>query len=449
MANNPIAAPPPAKKRKTSLSSIPDDVIVNVLARISISHYRSLCLVSKNFYSLLSSPDIYFARSLIGTTDVHLYVCLRLPTPSSSHHHRWFNLGYRQGQLSLVPVRTLSSSSYSPDRLNSTSVAVHSEIYQIGGGSNEDKRTRAVRVLDCRSRTWRPAPDMQVARKHARSYFLDDKIYVIGGCKENWGEVFDLKTQNWKPLPKPPSDHDDVHKGVVYGGRLYAFTSMNNNNYSYDPKEERWVQEAGFVGLGRITGPLCVIGNEIFAEHDRKYTWYNPRNGNGKQQVIDGLDDVYKKRANNYRTIQLVNHGGKLVIIWNETRRKRKRLWCAVISLEERSTPLGTRMRGKVERCDLLLDSTPTGDFWIGIHCKKSPAGRLIVGNKWLGKLVEKIVKLELLIAVMNGFKPHGITVKISSKTGEILEDKEGKTIKYVRKMERYGLGLFFGQPFG
>uniref|UniRef100_M4EZV2 F-box domain-containing protein n=1 Tax=Brassica campestris TaxID=3711 RepID=M4EZV2_BRACM len=356
MANNPIAAPPPAKKRKTSLSSIPDDVIVNVLARISISHYRSLCLVSKNFYSLLSSPDIYFARSLIGTTDVHLYVCLRLPTPSStSHHHRWFNLGYRQGQLSLVPVRTLSSSSYSPDRLNSTSVAVHSEIYQIGGGSNEEKRTRAVRVLDCRSRTWRPAPDMKVARKHARSYFLDDKIYVTGGCtrrEENWGEVFDIKTQKWKPLPKPPSDHD--HKGVVYGGRLYAFTSIN---YAYEPKEERWVQEAGFVGLGPITGPLCVIGNEIFAEHDRKYTWYNPRNVNGKQQVIDGLNDVYKKRANNYRTIQLVNHGGKLVIIWNETRRKRKRLWCAVISLEERSTPLGTRMRGKVERCDLLLDS--------------------------------------------------------------------------------------------
>ncbi|XP_013634114.1 PREDICTED: putative F-box/kelch-repeat protein At4g35120 [Brassica oleracea var. oleracea] len=350
MTNNPIAPPPPAKKRKTSLSSIPDDVIVNVLARISISQYRSLCLVSKNFYSLLSSPDIYFARSLIGITDARLYVCLRLPTPSSSHRHRWFNLGYRQGQLSLVPVRTLSSS---PDRLNSTSVAVHSEIYQIGGGSNEDKRTRAVRVLDCRSRTWRPAPDMKVARKHARSYFLDDKIYVIGGCKENWGEVFDLKTQNWKPLPKPPSDHD--HKGVVYGGRLYAFTMNKNKNYAYDPKEERWVQEAGFVGLGRITGPLCVIGNEIFAEHDRKYTWYNPTNG--KQQVIDGLNDVYKKRANNYRTIQLVNHGGKLVILWNETRRKRKRLWCAVVSLEERSTPLGTRMRGKVERCDLLLDS--------------------------------------------------------------------------------------------
>ncbi|KAF3555096.1 hypothetical protein F2Q69_00016771 [Brassica cretica] len=335
MRNNPIA-PPPAKKRKTSLSSIPDDVIVNVLARISKTHYRSLCLVSKNFYSLLSSPDIYFARSLIGITDARLYVCLRLPTPSSSsHRHRWFNLGYRQGQLSLVPVRALSSS-YSPDRLNSTTVAVHSEIYQIGGGSNEDKRTRAVRVLDCRSRTWRPAPDMKVARKHARSYFLDDKIYVIGGCKENWGEVFDLKTQNWKPLPKPPSDHDHKGNASVFGVRWLAWRSV-------------------------------------------RLHW----------ELVPGYPD------------------------------------------------------------NILL--TPTGDFWIGIHSKKSPVGRLIVGNRWLGKLVEKTVKLELLIAVMNGFKPHGIAVKISGETGEILEileDKEGKTMKYV-KMERYGLGLFFGQPFG
>ncbi|CAF2067757.1 unnamed protein product [Brassica oleracea] len=59
------------------------------------------------------------------------------------------------------------------------------------------------------------------------------------------------------------------------------------------------------------------------------------------------------------RTIELVNHGGKLVIIWNEwnrTHREHKSVWCAVISLEERLTPLGTRMWGRVERCDVVLD---------------------------------------------------------------------------------------------
>ncbi|KAF3534315.1 hypothetical protein DY000_02036525 [Brassica cretica] len=319
MTNNPIA-PPRKKIKKTkkppSFSSIPDDVIVNTLAQISKSHYRSLSLVSKHFNSLLSSPDIYFARSLIGNTDARLYVCLWLPTPSSSHRHRWFNLSYSQGQLTLVPVRRALSSSYSPDRLNSTTVAVQSEIYQMGG-SNEDKRTRAVRVLDCRSHTWRRAPDMKVARKHARSYFLDEKIYVIGGCTQTeeamtWGEVFDLKTQTWKPLPKPPSD-------------------------------------------GRITGPWCDIGSVIFAERDRKFMWYDSRNG--KWLVVDGLGLVYCLRAKNSRTIQLVNHAGKLVIIWDKwhmRQREHKSVWCAVVSFEKRLFP-SSNMWGKVEQCNVVL----------------------------------------------------------------------------------------------
>ncbi|KAJ4867968.1 putative F-box/kelch-repeat protein [Raphanus sativus] len=339
MTNNPIA-PPRKKNKKTkspSLSSIPDDVIVNVLARISKSHYRSLCLVSKNFNSLLSSPDIYFARSLIGNIEARLYVGLWLPNPSS--YHSWSTLHF----------------------------PVHSEIYQIGG-SNEDKRTRAVRVLDCRSHTWRRAPDMKVARKHARSYFLDEKIYVIGGCTEtkkyltSRGEVFDLKTQTWKPLPKPPSDDDvQLYKSVVCGGRLYAFTMNNNNkNYAYDPNEERWVQEAGFVGLGRINGPWCVIGSAIFAERDRTFMWCDPRNG--KWSVVYGLYHIYLERANNYRTVQLVNHDGKLVIIWHQWNWRYKEytsIWCAVISLEERLSP-SSDLWGKVERCNVVLGSVHT-----------------------------------------------------------------------------------------
>ncbi|RID65095.1 hypothetical protein BRARA_D00315 [Brassica rapa] len=95
---------------------------------------------------------------------------------------------------------------------------------------------------------------------------------------------------------------------------------------------------------------------------------------------------------------------------------------------------------------------TPTGDFWIGIHCKKNLLGRLVVNNQWLGKLVEKTVKLELLIGLVNGFKPHGVAVKISGETGEIveiLEDKEGKTMQYVSEAyERDDGKIWFGSVF-
>ncbi|CAL9224371.1 unnamed protein product, partial [Arabidopsis halleri] len=138
-------------------------------------------------------------RSHIGATEPRLYVCLWL-----LNKHRWFTLGEIEGELSLVPVRL--SSSHPPTGLNSTTVAAGSDIYKIGG-TIKGKGSRAVFVLDCQTHRWRRAPKMKVSRVGAKSWFLDGKIYVIGGCVKreeesmNWGEVFDLKTQTWKPLP--------------------------------------------------------------------------------------------------------------------------------------------------------------------------------------------------------------------------------------------------------
>ncbi|CAH8361217.1 unnamed protein product [Eruca vesicaria subsp. sativa] len=95
---------------------------------------------------------------------------------------------------------------------------------------------------------------------------------------------------------------------------------------------------------------------------------------------------------------------------------------------------------------------SPSGDFWIGIHSKKSPLGRLVMANKWLGQLVEKTVNLELLVACLNGFRPHGMAVKISGETGEILEiieDKKGKTMRYISEAyEREDGKIWFGSVF-
>ncbi|CAA7019882.1 unnamed protein product [Microthlaspi erraticum] len=139
-----LTAPPPPP----SFSSLPDEIVLSFLARISKSYYSSLCLVSKSFYSLLSSPEIYSARSEIGAREPRLYLCLRLPK-SPDHHHSWFFLGEIEGELSSVPVRL--SSSHSLERLNSTTVAVGPEIYQIGGSNDNKLYSSAVDVFDCRS----------------------------------------------------------------------------------------------------------------------------------------------------------------------------------------------------------------------------------------------------------------------------------------------------------
>ena len=93
------------------------------------------------------------------------------------------------------------------------------------------------------------------------------------------------------------------------------------------------------------------------------YVGYDTRNG--KWLMIHGLDDVCTKHAKNSRTIQLVYHGGKLVIVWHQWNRQRehKSIWCAVISLEQRLTPSGNMLWGKIEWCN-VISSQAANRFW-------------------------------------------------------------------------------------
>ncbi|EOA14219.1 hypothetical protein CARUB_v10027374mg [Capsella rubella] len=84
---------PKTKTKERSLTpSLPDDLIVSILARVSRSYHTKLSLVSKSFRSILASPELYQTRTLLGRTETFLYVCLRFPDEANP---RWFTL-YRK-----------------------------------------------------------------------------------------------------------------------------------------------------------------------------------------------------------------------------------------------------------------------------------------------------------------------------------------------------------------
>ena len=377
-----------------SFSSVPDEIGANCLARVSKSEYSSLSTVSKSFQSLLSSPEIYAARSEIGAAEPRL--CLRCKSlRKGKRFHRWYNLRFLRNcddderiikgsalvsegeiqinrELRLVPVKLSSSSA--PRRSKEAFLAVGSEIYQFGGiTNNKGKRCRSVRVFDCRSNTQRRAPSMSMKREGAKACLLDGSIYVMGGCRkrECWGEVFDLKSQTWSMelLPSPTGD-DDVFdckfELLVLGSRIHLITELNK--YAYDPKQGRWLLlDMGLKDLKYILelGKVwCVLDNLVFLEFRDSLWWYDL--SSGKWLEVEGLTDLlYIKVECLYRMIQLVNYGGKLVIVglvlpdfeYKEPSSiiPEERIWFAVIRLEKRLTPSGLSISGEIEQLNYLV----------------------------------------------------------------------------------------------
>ncbi|KAL0873793.1 hypothetical protein Bca101_023498 [Brassica carinata] len=213
--------PAPPQPSRTSFSSLPEGIVLSILARISTSHYPKLSLVSRSFRSLIPSKDLKLARSRHKTKENRVYVCLQ----SHIHpcNHRWFSLwikpddhqtltlpcddrwvgfwrdpdqhqtlaccmsGDKTTRNLLVPI----PSSYSP-YLPVLYETAGSDKYAIGDGLNPSSST-TVRVCNELVGEWREAPSMMVARKNAFTCSLNGKIYVMGGCEsdesECWAEV--------------------------------------------------------------------------------------------------------------------------------------------------------------------------------------------------------------------------------------------------------------------
>ncbi|CAN6864466.1 unnamed protein product [Brassica oleracea] len=85
LAATSVKDPPHNKKMKqtehTSISilSLPDDLLINCLARVSRLYHHFLSRVSKRFRSIIASPELYATRSRLNRTEKCIYLYLRFP----------------------------------------------------------------------------------------------------------------------------------------------------------------------------------------------------------------------------------------------------------------------------------------------------------------------------------------------------------------------------------
>ncbi|CAH2060069.1 unnamed protein product [Thlaspi arvense] len=109
------------------MMSLPEDIIIDILARVSRYNYPTLSLVSKHFRSLVASP--MFSSSITGKTMM---------------------------------------------------TVVGSRIYVFDGINNNVNGTTRALTIDCRYHTVQPLPSMPVPMSYTIADIIDGRIYVIG-----------------------------------------------------------------------------------------------------------------------------------------------------------------------------------------------------------------------------------------------------------------------------
>ncbi|EOA30612.1 hypothetical protein CARUB_v10013743mg [Capsella rubella] len=252
------------------LESLPDELAISCLARLSRLDLAALSLVSKSCRSFVLSPELCQMRSVMGYAEKYPYICFSGVYPDPTP--RWFIL--RKTRIHLIP----SHPSQPPE--GSAVVALHCGIYVIGGLVNGEA-TSGVLLLDCRSHKWHRVTSMRVPRASPAASLVDGKIYVLGGCKDdknsssNWGEVFDPKTQTWDALPMPmpmleeqegpetrPS-MSSIRDSVLVGDKVYLVDSLNRS-FFYSPSQCKWgrgVQDS----TKYIKRDWCAIDNLLYS----------------------------------------------------------------------------------------------------------------------------------------------------------------------------------------
>ncbi|CAN8273334.1 unnamed protein product [Cochlearia groenlandica] len=352
-------SPPPAKlEPPPSLTSLPHDLLLNCLARVSRLHYPTLSLVSKQFRSVVASPELYETRSLLRRTERCLYLCLRVPGHDPVTY--WYTLCQR-------PNRSLTKESTgnfliqipSPPLDSSNLVSFGSDIYGIGAKWPSPSSSR-VSVLDCRFNTWRQTPSMRVKRSSdAAASLVDGKIYVAGGCEDvdssNWVEFFDPKTQTWGDVSNPRAEtrHERKLKSVGLGGKFYLF---GDACMLYDPLESRWkpIGDDGMDMLYPVFFTYGVVGDTMFLWNDGVFSWYDCKAKTWKKvNGVEGLPDY-----SHLGHCKMVDLGGNMVVLWDGYFRNNGDdgeavIWCAEIVLEMRDG--GDEMWGKIQWFDAVL----------------------------------------------------------------------------------------------
>ncbi|KAG2296830.1 hypothetical protein Bca52824_043499 [Brassica carinata] len=323
------------------ITSLPQDAIVDIFARMSRFDYPTLSLVCKHFRSIVTSPEIFTRRALLGRTEHCLYVVLCLQNRTRIYILR---KNKTNGDTPLVLIPSLPAM---PMYLNF--VAAGSRIYAFARKSDYEMMTLSI---GCGSHSVQPFPSMPTHLNLIVAGIIEGRIYGVG-CRfssEEWERVmvvFDTKTQVWEPGMISVMKEGFMCGCVVMADKIY--TRDYANSFVYDPKENKWEKDE-MLNLHKWEN-ACVVDDVLYYLdcNEKELRAYD-----GKQscwQVVKGLETLLPETRRRKEWSQTVNYDGKLALFYPK---ENCEIWCAEILLETRK---GGEIWGTVECCRHLVTS--------------------------------------------------------------------------------------------
>lgn len=336
------------------ISGLPDEISIQILARVPRGCYSHLKSVCKTWNFVLRDSEIFKLRKDMGLTEEWLYILLKdeeekllwhtlepmsgkwqglPPMPDIVHEDEsnqsglgwtlWNALGNSSSRLTGV-VKNWLGRKDSLDRTPFCGCAVGSLdgcLYVLGGFSRACA-LRCVWRFDPRINAWTEVASMTTARAYCKIASLNNKLYAVGGVNRGRGgltplqsaEVYDPETNTWRQISSMPFARAqvlptaflaDMLKPIATGmttfrGKLCVPQSLYSwpffvdvGGEMYDPAVNTWVEMP--VGMGE-GWPARQAGTKLSVVVNGDLYALDPSSSldSGKIKMYDPQGDAWK-----------------------------------------------------------------------------------------------------------------------------------------------------------
>nr|GLL23852.1 F-box/kelch-repeat protein At1g22040-like [Ipomoea trifida] len=334
------------------IPSLPDEISIQILARVPRSLYLVAKLVSRSWRDAITSSELYRLRKELGTTEEWLYILTKINGDNLLWYaldplsRKWQRLppmpnvsaedGSRRG-FSGLRVWNMVGSTIIADAIRGwlgrkdsldqipfcgcAIGAVDGYLYVLGGFCRA-AAMKCVWRYDPMMNAWSEVSPMSIGRAYSKTGVLNGKLYVVGGVTRDHGgltplqsaEVFDPHTGEWTEVPSMPFSKAqmvptaflaDLLKPIAtgmtsYRGKLYVPQSLycwpffvDVGGEVYDPETNIWVEMPMGMGEG---WPAKQAGTKLSVIVDGELYALDPSSSldSARIKVYDYQDDTWK-----------------------------------------------------------------------------------------------------------------------------------------------------------